>query len=55
MGHTDKQWNVYMQILRWLEAKYRKGEIEESLYLSHIKLTNYKMQKMVIDTGIFLN
>lgn len=48
MEQLDKRWKNYQQVLRWLEAKYHKGEIDSNYYLDCIRHTTSAMQQMVI-------
>ncbi|MFP4663501.1 MAG: hypothetical protein ACLFM1_03650 [Bacteroidales bacterium] len=51
MIQIDKQWDTYQQIIKWFVAKYRKGEISRSMYISHVSKTSRMMQEMIINSG----
>lgn len=48
MRNIDRNWETYERMLRWFEAKYNKGEIDDHTYLVHVKKITRSMQEMII-------
>lgn len=55
MNELESYWERYQQILRWLETKFKKGEIGEEVYLSHVKEATRNMQKRVMEQRFLLD